>query len=316
MEEHRITHVVRGTGGAAKRLDAFITESLGLFPRSQLKQRLVRLLLNGKNVKPAKRVKDGDVIEIVWTDPPPPALEPEPMDLDIIFENDDVIVVNKPPGLVVHPGAGNRSHTLVNGLLARLGSLKETFAGSPLRPGIVHRLDKDTSGVIIAAKHPAALEHLARQFRRRKARKLYLAFAAGRLKDRSGTVETVIARDRSHRQRFVALHPGTLEPARGKKAVTAYRVLREWERESLVALKPRTGRTHQLRVHLRYLGCPIIGDALYGKGKKGEGERLMLHAWKLKIALPGEKRARIFVAPLPSDFRKRMMRNGRGSTSR
>ncbi len=316
MEEHRITHIVHETGGAPRRLDAFITDELALFPRSQLKQRLVLLRLNGKEAKPAKKVKAGDVIEIVYSDPPPLSLEPEPMDLDVLFENDDVIVVNKPAGLVVHPGAGNRSHTLVNGLLARCAPLMGAFPGQPLRPGIVHRLDKETSGVIIAAKHPAALESLARQFRKRRAKKLYIAFVSGRMRERSGRLETLIARDRTHRQRFVALRPGGEGPARGKRAVTAWRVLREWERESLVALKPATGRTHQLRVHLRYLGCPISGDALYGKGKKAEGERLMLHAWKLKIVLPGEKRARVFVAPPPPDFKERLRRNGRGDSAR
>jgi 23S rRNA pseudouridine1911/1915/1917 synthase len=315
MEEHKITHQVpAGAGG--RRLDAYIADELKLLPRSQLKQRLVRLLCNGRETKPAKKVKAGDRIEIVYSDPPPVDLAPEPMDLDIIFENDDVMVINKPAGLVVHPGAGHRSHTLVNGLLAHCATLQAAFPGFPLRPGIVHRLDKETSGVIIAAKHPAALEHLARQFRKRKAKKLYLAFAAGRLNSSSGTLETSIARDRLHRQRFVALRLEDGAVIRGKRAVTFYRVLREWARECLVAFRPRTGRTHQLRVHVRYLGGAIVGDDLYGKGKREEGARLMLHAWKLKILLPGEKRARVFVAPLPDDFRKRLKKNGPGGAAR
>ncbi|MBN2354259.1 MAG: RluA family pseudouridine synthase [Spirochaetales bacterium] len=314
MEEHRIAHIV-GEEGEGRRIDAFIIEVLGLFPRSQLKQRLVRLRLNGRETKPAKRVKTGDVIEVVYSDPPPLALEPEAMDLDILFENDDVVVVNKPAGLVVHPGAGHRAHTLVNGLLAHCASLKGSFPDAPLRPGVVHRLDKDTSGVIIAAKRPAVLERLSSQFRKRRAKKLYLAFVVGRLKERSGRVETYIARDRTHRQRFVALRAGEEPPARGKRAVTAWRVLKEWEGGSLVALKPATGRTHQLRVHLKYLGCPIAGDPLYGQGRRTDAGRLMLHAWKLSIALPGEERARVFVAPLPEDFRKRLRKNGNADTA-
>ncbi len=315
MEEHRIAHIV-GEEGEGRRIDAFVTEELGLFPRSQLRRRLVRLRVNDKEAKPSKRLKAGDVVEVVYTDPPPLSLEPEAMDLAVLFENDDVVVIDKPAGLVVHPGAGHRSHTLVNGLLAHCASLKGAFPGTPLRPGIVHRLDKDTSGVIIAAKRPDVLERLAAQFRRRRTKKLYLAFVSGRLKERSGRVETYIARDRTHRQRFTVLSAGGEVPARGKLAVTTWRVLKEWQGESLVALTPATGRTHQLRVHLKYLGCPIAGDALYGRGGRADGGRLMLHAWKLKITLPGEERARVFVAPVPQDFRERLRRNGRGDRAR
>jgi 23S rRNA pseudouridine1911/1915/1917 synthase len=254
------------------------------------------------------------------------------MPLEVLFEDDEVIVLNKARGMVVHPGAGNRSHTLVNGLLAHCEGLKAAFAGQPLRPGIVHRLDKETSGVIIAAKKPGALEYLARQFRLRRTRKLYLALVAGKLKERSGRIETYIARDRAHRQRFIALagengrpalirrdRPGTeqREAPRppGKKAVTDYRVLREYPGVSLVSLKPHTGRTHQLRVHMKYLGCPILGDILYAKGKTADGP-LMLHAYKLKIRLPGKGRTTVFTAPLPKEFKSKLMRIGPGGTLR
>jgi 23S rRNA pseudouridine1911/1915/1917 synthase len=332
MTEHSVTHTVSGLTGDLPRLDVFITDELGLFPRSQLKQRLVRLTLNGQPVKPGKKVKNGDRIDIVYSDPPEPFLEPEPMALDILYEDDDVIVVNKPRGLVVHPGAGHRTHTLANGLLAHCAGLSEAFSGAPLRPGIVHRLDKETTGVIIAAKHPAALEYLARQFRRRRARKLYLALVAGRPEERSGRIDTYIARDRVHRQRFIALSGADGRPAliirdehgeipegtyraRGKRAVTEYRVLRDYAAGTLVALKPRTGRTHQLRVHMKHLACPIVGDALYARGKTASGP-LMLHAWKLKVRLPADGRSRIFKAEPPADFKSRLKRNGPGDKAR
>ena len=333
MAEHRVEYTVADLAGPPPRLDVYITDHLKLFPRSQLKQRLARLSLNGRPVKPGKRIKSGDRIEIVYTDLPPTVLEPESMKLDILYEDDDVVVVNKPRGLVVHPGAGNRGHTLANGLLAHCAGLERAFPDQPLRPGIVHRLDKDTSGVIIAAKHPRALEYLARQFRLRRTRKLYVALVAGKPGARSGRVETYIARDRSHRQRFIALGGddgraalirrdewGRVpveehKPPRGKPALTEYRVVREYKDCSLVYLKPRTGRTHQLRVHMKYLGCPILGDPLYAKGRTAAGP-LMLHAYKLKIRLPGDGKTRVFTARPPRDFRSRLKRNGAGGTPR
>jgi 23S rRNA pseudouridine1911/1915/1917 synthase len=324
---------VSGLPGPGPRLDVFITEHLRLFPRSQLKQRLVSLRLNGRPAKPAKKVQNGDRIDIEYGDPPPPDLEAETMPLDILYEDDDVVVVNKPRGLVVHPGAGHHGHTLANGLLAHCAGLKRAFAGQPLRPGIVHRLDKETSGVIIAAKHPRALEYLARQFRLRRARKLYLALVAGKPGERSGSIATYIARDRAHRQRFIALAgedgraalirrdeyghapQESSRPPRGKPALTEYRVLREYGDCSLVALKPRTGRTHQLRVHMKHAGCPILGDTVYARGRTAAGP-LMLHAYKLKIRLPGDGRVRVFTAPPPRDFKSRLKKSGPGGTTR
>jgi 23S rRNA pseudouridine1911/1915/1917 synthase len=331
MEEHRITHQVTGLEGRGPRLDVLVTEHLGLFPRSQLKQRVTGWWINGQPAKPSRKVKNGDRIEIAYTDPPPLRLEPESMDLDILYEDADVIVINKPRGLVVHPGAGNQKHTLANGLLAHCSGLDQVFATQPLRPGIVHRLDKETSGVIIAAKHPEALESVSRQFRLRQTRKLYLALVAGKPEERSGRIDTYIARDRAHRQRFIALagrdgQPDLIRRERageekrirrteGKQAVTDYKVLREYSSCSLVALKPHTGRTHQLRVHMKHLGCPILGDMIYAKGKTAEGP-LMLHAYKLKIRLPDTGHAVVFKAPLPADFKNRLKKSGDEGTPR
>jgi len=280
------------------RLDRYIAERMGLFPRSQIESRVVALRVNGKDARRSKKLKPGDLVEVSYRDPPPLDLLPEPMDLRILFENADAIVVDKAQGLVVHPGCGNAHGTLVNGLLHHCAGLGDRFPGRDARPGIVHRLDKETSGVLIAAKNPAAHEMLAAQFRDRKVRKRYLAIVSGhRLPDR-GKIETRIARDPRQRKLFCASR------SRGRAAVTSYAVLRRWGDYALVALAPRTGRTHQLRVHMKYLGSPILGDPLYGKKDPRFPEAtLMLHARRLKILLPGESEPRVFTAPLPERFR-------------
>jgi 23S rRNA pseudouridine1911/1915/1917 synthase len=321
---HRIEYRVSAGLDTPQRLDVYITDELRLFPRSQFQQRTKKILLNGREVKRSKKVKEGDRIEITYTDPPALLVEPEEMALDIIFEDADVIVVNKPQGLVVHPGAGNPAHTLVNGIIAHCRGIAAAFGESPLRPGIVHRLDKDTSGVIIIAKHPAAHEYLARQFRLRRARKLYYALLAGCLSKHSGTIETMIARDPANRKRFRAIvlrkpseRRQPSEPTgrqAGKKAVTDYRVLREGLGVSLVALRPLTGRTHQLRVHMKYLGSAILGDVLYGKTNTNR-ENLMLHAARLAVRLPGDGRVHVFRAPLPVPFIKMLRKIGSGGTA-
>lgn len=281
--------------GPPVRSDVFICETLGLFPRSQLDKRNVLIRINGRDTKPAKKVKHGDVVEIAWEELPEITLEPEAVPLQVIYEDEDVVVIDKQAGLVVHPGAGHHHGTLLHGLLYHWKEIGSSFTDT-LRPGIVHRLDRETSGVIIAAKHPKAHEYLSRQFHDRLTRKIYIAVVRGRPPEERGEVVTSIARDSHDRKRFTVLAAGS---ARGRYARTCYRVLRYYEECTFMRLRPVTGRTHQLRVHMKHLKCPIEGDEVYGKpGKHG----LMLHAFKLKIALPGDGRSRTFTSPLPDRF--------------
>jgi 23S rRNA pseudouridine1911/1915/1917 synthase len=283
---------------AGIRLDRFVAEHMGLFTRSQAKSRVAGMRVNGEPSRPSRRLKLGDRVAVDYTDPSAEGLVAEEIPLAILFENDDVAVIDKPQGMVVHPGSGNRTGTLVNALLAHCIGLSEAFGGSAARPGIVHRLDKDTSGVIITAKNPAAHEHLARQFRDHRVRKLYLAVVRGALRTAAGRVDGSIARSRADRKRFAPVAAG------GRRAVTDWRVLRRYDGCSLVLLAPKTGRTHQLRVHLRLLGAPVLGDPLYGgKDARFPGATLMLHAWRLRITLPGESLAREFRAPVPTRFK-------------
>jgi 23S rRNA pseudouridine1911/1915/1917 synthase len=284
-----------------RRLDRYVAEDLKLLTRSQLKARLLRATLNGKPAKLSRSVKPGDLLELDWTDPEPLTLIPEDIPLDILYEDDRVVVVNKAQGMVVHPGAGNHSGTLANALLyRRLNS--GVFSSVPdagCRPGIVHRLDKDTSGVIIASYDDAALTFLADQFKERTVKKTYAAIVRGTPGDEAGVVETRIARDSRDRKRFA------VSADRGKSALTRSRVIRSWGAYSLLALRPRTGRTHQLRVHLRHLGCPILGDGVYGiPDKRFPRATLKLHARSLAIVLPGRDAPSLFTAPLPARFRE------------
>jgi 23S rRNA pseudouridine1911/1915/1917 synthase len=278
------------------RLDRYVAEHLKLLSRSQLKTRALEVRLNGKPVKLSRPVKGGDALELCWALPEPADLIPEDIPLEILYEDERVVVVNKAQGMVVHPGAGNRTGTLANALLYR--RRLRGGAGEGFRPGIVHRLDKDTSGVIIAAYHEEALAFLADQFKARKVRKVYAALVRGSPKDREGIIETRISRDSRDRKRF------DVSGEKGKIAVTAYRVVRSWGNYSLLLLRPKTGRTHQLRVHLRYLGCPILGDPVYGSPDPFfRGASLMLHAKRLSLILPETLELKTFKTPLPSRFR-------------
>jgi 23S rRNA pseudouridine1911/1915/1917 synthase len=282
-----------GEGGL--RLDRYVAEKLKLLSRSQLKARVLEIKVNGKRAKLSQPLKGGDALELSWTDPPPSDLIPEDLPLDILYEDDRVVVVNKSQFMVVHPGAGNPRGTLANALLYR--RLARGRGGEGFRPGIVHRLDKDTSGVIIAAYDDEALAFLADQFRSRRVRKIYGAIVRGTPREAAGTVETRIIRDSRNRLRF------TVSESRGRIALTRYRVIRSWGAYSLLILRPRTGRTHQLRVHLRHLGHPILGDPVYGfREDRFPQASLMLHAKSLSLRLPGEADYRTFRTPLPDRF--------------
>ena len=299
---HTVTEVIPN----GLRLDRYIAENLRLLSRSQIKARKLSASVNGKAVKISRTIKNGDTLELFWQEEQPLTIIPENIPLDIIYEDDRAVVINKPQGMVVHPGAGNRCGTLANALCYRrlnAQRLTDRFSGgednlSGIRPGIVHRLDKETSGVIIAAYDDTALAFLADQFKSRKTKKTYIAIVNGIPKEKKGRIETFIARDPHDRKRF-AVAP------KGKQAVTRYSVIKTWPTHSLLLLRPKTGRTHQLRVHLRYLGHPIAGDPLYGfSDTVFPKASLMLHSKKLIITLPGENTERIFKAPLPDRFRE------------
>jgi 23S rRNA pseudouridine1911/1915/1917 synthase len=298
-----------GEGVSTLRLDRYVAEELGLLTRSQLKTKLLSARLNGKPVKLSRLVKAGDMLDLSWKDPEPLYLSPENIPLTILYEDDRVVVIDKAQGMVVHPGAGNRGGTLANALLyRRLSRIPETAAGSAVydntvydssfRPGIVHRLDKDTSGVIIAAYDDAALAFLSDQFKTRRVTKTYGAIVRGTPRENEGVITMRIVRDSRDRKRF------TVSRDAGKPALTRYRVIRSWGAYSLLLLQPRTGRTHQLRVHLRHLGHPILGDPIYGApDKRFPAAALMLHARTLTITLPGRDAPSRFKAPLPRRFR-------------
>jgi 23S rRNA pseudouridine1911/1915/1917 synthase len=304
-----------------KRLDRYVAENLNLLSRSQIKSRHLEAKLNGKDVKISREIKNGDTIELHWLPAVPLYLEPENISLDLIYEDDRCAVINKAQGMVVHPGAGNHSGTLANALLWRhLNRIKEpTCKQTELcsrinyRNGIVHRLDKDTSGVIITAYDDEALAFLAAQFKAKTTRKRYLALVQGNPKDSIGVIYTRLIRDPKDRHRFTAIPDVPGANLQGKTALTRYRVLKSWYGYSLLLLEPKTGRTHQLRVHLKYTGNPIVGDPVYNPLYQGKsnvsdknfpGASLMLHAFSLSVILPGEKERRVFKAPMPDRFKK------------
>lgn len=278
------------------RVDRFLAERLELFSRSQGKQRIVEVAVNGRAAKLSRRLRLGDRVLLSYRAPARSELQAEDIPLDVLYEDPAVIVIDKPQGLVVHPACGHQSGTLVNALLWRFAQLRATFGEADPRPGIVHRLDKDTSGVMIVAKDPATHEALAAQFKERRTRKLYVAIVHGAPRQSEGTVDTRIARDPRSRKRFA------VSEGQGKQAVTHYRVLRRVGDCAVVLFHPRTGRTHQLRVHARHLGCPIVGDPVYGR-KKDDEWTLMLHAFRLRLVVPGQEGPRSFTAPLPPRFR-------------
>jgi 23S rRNA pseudouridine1911/1915/1917 synthase len=295
---------------APLRVDKFIAEVMGCLTRSQLKAREAEILVNGKRAKVSTLVTGGDLVLVRWEDEPSATVEGEDIGLDVIFENDDVMVINKPQGMVVHPANGNWSGTLVNALVGRWGKeFEDSFLPEDddqpdqpqpgvSRPGIVHRLDKDTSGVLIVAKNPRSLEFLAKQFRNRQAHKRYLAILRGAPKASEGSIDTFLARDPAERKRFAVSPKGE-----GKHALTDYSVLERFEGYCLMEFRPHTGRTHQLRAHAKHLRCPILGDPVYASpDPRFPGATLMLHAAELCITLPGESEPRLFTSPLPERF--------------
>ena len=281
---------------ARQRLDRVLADSLPAFSRARL-QALIRdefVLLNGKAARPRDLVRADDVVELREPEIEKVEAQPEEIKLDVIFEDDDLLVLNKPAGIVMHPGAGHQQHTLVNALLAHCQNL--SGIGGKERPGIVHRLDKETSGALVVAKNDATHRDLSSQFAARTMTKIYLALVAGILRKTSGVIDKAIARHPVHRQRM------SIARRQGRSAKTEYRVLRSGDEISLIECILHSGRTHQIRVHLHHLGHPVLGDKLYGGKRAGDYPRQMLHAWKLAFRHPRSGDEMSFEAPVPLDF--------------
>jgi 23S rRNA pseudouridine1911/1915/1917 synthase len=311
MSTHTQQHTFSGVAG--DRLDQIIVAQLEpQFTRSQV-QALIRaghVTVDGKSVKAGVKMKGGEEI-VVRVPPPPEASEdtvaPEPIALEVVYEDEDFAVINKPPGMVVHPGAGNRSHTLVNAILARYPEIADMHY-APSRRGIVHRLDKDTSGLILIARNSVALQRLIGQFQKRTVEKTYLALAEKAPPTLTGRIDVPIGRDPAQRKRMRAQRGG-------RASVTEYHVRETFEDGSaLVELRPFTGRTHQIRVHMAFIHAPLVGDRTYGhrKGKRGPG-RQFLHAARLCFDHPRTGERLCFEAPLAPDLEAYLdaLRSGR-----
>ncbi|MCH9704290.1 MAG: RluA family pseudouridine synthase [Chlamydiae bacterium] len=270
-----------------QRLDKYLSKRFPDYTRSYFQNLITRklVLLNGEVVKKRVEVREGDEIEVEFALTPEIAVEPEDIPLDILYEDDDLIVVNKPCGMVVHPAVGNWTGTFVNALLYHC-----RLEGEGLRPGIVHRLDKDTSGVMVAAKNSDAHQKLVEQFAERGVEKEYVAIVNGNPGNR--LIEGNIGRHRVRRQQMAVVSEG------GKHAETLVKTKSHNERRAVVHLFPKTGRTHQLRVHMKSIGCPIVGDPIYGTA----GDRLFLYAYRLTFSHPNGGKRVTFEAPLPKEF--------------
>lgn len=292
--------VVAGSADAGKRLDAFLHERLPEFSRARLQSwiKTGRVLIGADRPRASYTLRGGEVIAVSPSDLPPLRAEAEEIPVTVLYEDDSVIAVDKPAGMVVHAGAGHHTGTLVNALLHRFGSL--SGVNGDLRPGIVHRLDKETSGVLLVAKTDAAHRALAEQFQNRIVQKMYLAVVHGKLKQKTGRITAPIARDPIHRTRMTA------RLASGRVALTEYRLLEEFERFSYVEVKIGTGRTHQIRVHMASLHHAIVGDSLYGAPAAPPGlpplQRFYLHAAKIAFRSPAAGAWVEVETPLPPDF--------------
>lgn len=293
---------------ASKRLDLFLTEKVQGFTRSGIKNLIEKGLVtvNGRAVKAGYALRSNDRVSLELPPPAPLTVKPEDIPIEILYEDKDIIVVNKPAGLPVHPGAGRASGTLVNALVYRTKELSNT--GGPLRPGVVHRLDMDTTGVLVVARNDQSHQSLARQFKDHTTVRRYQALAWGTFKDDEGTIDLAIGRDVSHRKKFSA------RTRKSRVAVTRYRVLKRYPQLTLLELTPETGRTHQLRVHLAAVNHPIVGDQVYG-GRvtatalpKAVADRVkgirrqLLHAGVLGIKHPSTGAYTEFSAPPPPDM--------------
>jgi 23S rRNA pseudouridine1911/1915/1917 synthase len=294
-----------------RRLDQFLSEIDLNLSRSQAKNLIQKhhILLNQKPTKASAHVKAGDRVSGSLPEPEPLSLKPESLPLSILYEDPSIIVIDKPPGMVIHPAYGNPSGTLVNALLYHCKDL--AGINGVLRPGIVHRLDKDTSGVIVVAKDDEAFHHLTKQFKNRTVKKVYSAIVYGRVSQDEGLIDSAIGRHPSERKRM------STRTKRGREAITHWKKVEEFDGCTLLEIFPQTGRTHQIRVHLSSIGHPVLGDPLYGrKGRPGtihnpilkecvkRMNRQALHAQRLEFTHPRSGERIQFISPIPQDMKE------------
>ncbi|RVU71744.1 MULTISPECIES: RluA family pseudouridine synthase [Lactobacillus] len=281
------------------RLDKYLASELSDLSRTRIKE-LVKennVLVNDKSEKVSYKVQVGDEIKVTVPALEPLAVEPEDIPLDIIYEDDDVIVVNKPQGMVVHPAAGHPNHTLVNALLYHTRDLAQSPEG--FRPGIVHRIDKDTSGLLMIAKNAPARESLEDQLAHKTNKRLYLAIVHGNFSEEAGTIDAPIGRNPFDRKKMAVVE-------KGKSAVTHFKVLEQFKDYSLIQCQLETGRTHQIRVHMAYIGHPVAGDPLYGPRKTLKGNGQFLHAAVLGFKHPKTGEWLEFKVDPPKIFEERL----------
>jgi 23S rRNA pseudouridine1911/1915/1917 synthase len=308
---NRTDSIIVGQSLPFERLDVFLKGQLPQVSRGVL-QSLIEdgaILVGGKKVKPTYSPRAGDTIVIQWPEPVLPRAEPEEIPLDILYEDDQIIAINKPAGLVVHPAVGHHGGTLVNALLHHCKGQLSGIAGVA-RPGIVHRLDMDTSGCIVVAKTNEAHLNLAAQFEERRTMKIYRAIVCGELANERGEIQVGIARHPTHRKRMAAT-----ESASAREAWTTFQIVERLRAATHIECRLHTGRTHQIRVHFQYIGHPLVGDAIYGTKQNARlktltryaAPRQMLHAWKLSLLHPTNQKPLNFEAPFPQDFQKTLI---------
>ncbi len=299
MSEEILTLNYEGEG--AERLDHFLADELSDYSRSRLQSFIKegRVRVDGEAAKKyGQALIPGQMITVILPEVHESGLVPENIPLDIIYEDEQSIVINKPAGMVVHPAAGHETGTLVHAVLAHCDDLKGF--GGEIRPGVVHRLDRDTSGIIVMAKNEKAHIFLQEQFKARSINKRYLALVDGAPPTPAGRVETPIGRDPIRRQQMAILTAD-----KGREAITEYRTVQSYAKHTLIEAHPLTGRTHQIRVHMAFLKCPIVGDVLYGRRKQSiDLNRHFLHAYRLTILLPGHTEPMTFEAPLPHELQE------------
>lgn len=282
-----------GKEDKGKRLDLFLSSKLAGLTRAKIqkfiKEKLVSL--SGRFEKAGYRLKPGEKIEIIIPEKVETGLIPEDIPVKILYEDEDIIVIDKPSGMVVHPGAGVEKGTLVNALLFHRPEIASV--GSDKRPGIVHRLDKETSGVMVVAKNDFAYHFLQKEFKERRVKKEYIAIVKCNLKNTEGVIELPIGRDKNDRKKISG------RTTKSREAITEYKLIREKGNLKILSVRPRTGRTHQIRVHLKSIGCPILGDKKYGGSPY---KRLALHSYSISFFHPSEGKELKFVSLLPEDF--------------
>ena len=290
---------------SSKRADIIFSEIFNQHSRSQIRKyiRDGHILIDGNKIKPSKILSGGELVSVKFPEPEPIEATPEKIEIEIIFENSDFVIVNKPPGMVVHSGAGNRSGTLVNALLHHCKDL--SGIGGKVRPGIVHRLDKDTSGIMVIAKNDFTHSKLVDQFKNKEVSKTYLAIVHGALKSDEGSYSSKIGRHKKHRIKMSS------NTNTGRDSITSWKVIKKFENATLVQAMPKTGRTHQIRVHFSENGYPLLSDSLYGNSKKdkefsrkfdGYIKRHALHATQLGFINPRTNKPVEFSSDMPDDF--------------